>query len=219
MQLLIDLLSFLTPYGPHSYYVMFAILIACGFGFPMPEDIVLITGGMLASRNITDTSTVIMVCMAGVLCGDSAVFLFGRKFGPALKTKKLFRRIISPKVDNRVDTIIQKYGDKVIFMARFMPGLRTPIFMTCGIYQVSFWKFLTLDGIAALISVPVWVYVGVIFGENLELLEQKIRQFQVGIYGLLGGLIVLTILYAIVKKKFMNKVISAPVDQDPSSSS
>jgi membrane protein DedA with SNARE-associated domain len=104
-------------------------------------------------------------------------------------------------------------------MARFMPGLRTPIFMTCGIYQVSFWKFLTLDGLAALISVPVWVYVGVIFGENLELLEQKIRQFQVGIYSLLGGLIALGILYAIVKKKFMNKVISAPDDQDPSSTS
>jgi membrane protein DedA with SNARE-associated domain len=219
MQLLIDLLNFLTPYGTHSYYVMFAILIACGFGFPMPEDIVLITGGMLASRGITDTSTVIAVCMAGVLCGDSAVFLIGRKFGPALKTKKLFRRIISPKVDKRVDSIIQKYGDKVIFMARFMPGLRTPIFMTCGIYQVSFWKFLTLDGLAALISVPVWVYVGVIFGENLELLEQKIRQFQVGIYSLLGGLIALGILYAIVKKKFMNKVISAPDDQDQSSTS
>ena len=113
---------------------------------------------------------------------------------------------------------MQRFGDKVIFMARFMPGLRTPIFMTCGIYQVSFWKFLTLDGIAALISVPVWVYVGVIFGENLELLEQKIRQFQVGIYALLGGLIVLTITYAVVKNRLMKKV-TAPVDQDPSSTS
>ena len=103
-------------------------------------------------------------------------------------------------------------------MARFMPGLRTPIFMTCGIYQVGFWKFLTLDGLAALISVPVWVYVGVIFGENLELLEQKISQFQVGIYSFLGGLIVLTIGYAIIKNKFMKKVTAA-VDQDPSSTS
>jgi len=220
MQLLIDLLNFLTPYGPHSYYVMFAILIACGFGFPMPEDIVLITGGMLASRNITDPSTVITVCMAGVLCGDSAVFLIGRKFGPSLKSKKFFRRIINQKIDKKVDRIVTKYGDKVIFMGRFMPGLRTPIFMTCGMYQVRFWKFLTLDGIAALISVPVWVYIGVVFGGNLELLEQKIHQFQVGIYSFLGGLIVLTFILVIVKKNFMKRFVGAPPpNHGPSSTS
>jgi membrane protein DedA with SNARE-associated domain len=212
MQLLIDLLNFLTPYGPHSYYVMFAILIACGFGFPMPEDIVLITGGMLASRDITDFWIVNAVCMAGVLGGDSAVFLIGRRFGPGLKQKKFFRRIVSEKIDKRVDRVIQKYGDKVIFMARFMPGLRTPIFMTCGIYQVRYWKFFTLDGLAALISVPLWVYVGLIFGENLEMLERKIKQFQVGIYSLLGALVVVFIVYALVKRKVMSNV----TDEQPS---
>lgn len=206
MQLLIDLLNFLTPYGPHSYYVMFAILIACGFGFPMPEDIVLITGGMLASRDIVDFWVVNAVCMAGVLGGDSAVFLIGRRFGPALKQKKFFRRIVSERIDKRVDRVIQKYGDKVIFMARFMPGLRTPIFMTCGIYQVRYWKFFALDGLAALISVPLWIYVGLIFGENLELLEEKIKQFQVGIYSLLGVLVVLFVGYAFVKRRVLNNV-------------
>lgn len=212
MQLLIDLLNFLTPYGPHSYYVMFAILIACGFGFPMPEDIVLITGGMLASRDITDFWIVNAVCMAGVLGGDSAVFLIGRRFGPGLKQKKFFRRIVSEKIDKRVDRVIQKYGDKVIFMARFMPGLRTPIFMTCGIYQVRYWKFFTLDGLAALISVPLWIYVGLIFGENLEMLERKIKQFQVGIYSLLGAVVVLFIVYALVKRRVMSNV----TDEQPS---
>lgn len=206
MQILIDLLNFLTPYGTHSYYVMFGILIACGFGFPMPEDIVLITGGMLASRDIVDIWMVNLICMAGVLGGDSAVFMIGRRFGPALKQKSFFRRIVSERIDRRVDRVIQKYGDKVIFMARFMPGLRTPIFMTCGIYQVRYWKFLILDGLAALISVPIWIYVGLIFGENLELLEQKIRQFQVGIYSLLGGLLLCFIIYTVVKRRVMKNV-------------
>jgi hypothetical protein len=58
----------------------------------------------------------------------------------------------------------------------------------------------------------------VIFGENLEMLEQKIRQFQVGIYALLGALVVLTIIYAVVKNKLL-KQVTAPVDQDPSSTS
>lgn len=206
MRLLIDLLAFLTPYGTYSYYVMFGILLACGFGFPMPEDIVLISGGILAARGITDFWIVNAVCMAGVLVGDGTVFFLGRRFGPAIKAKGVFRKIITDKIDQKVAHIMQRFGDKVIFMARFMPGLRTPIFMTCGIYQVKPWKFFMLDGLAALISVPLWVYVGYFFGMNLEILETRIKQFQYGIYGVLAAAIIAFIAFTVMKKKTMSKI-------------
>ena len=40
MKLIIELLAHLTPYGHYAYFIMFAILLACGFGLPMPEDVV-----------------------------------------------------------------------------------------------------------------------------------------------------------------------------------
>lgn len=206
MRLLIDLLAFLTPYGNYSYYVMFGILIACGFGFPMPEDIVLISGGILASRGITDFWVVNAVCMAGVLLGDGTVFFLGRRFGPAIKSKGIFRKIVNDRIDQKVAHIMQRFGDKVIFMARFMPGLRTPIFMTCGIYQVKPWKFFLLDGLAAIISVPLWIYVGYFFGKNLETLEVRIKQFQYGIYGVLVAAVAGFIAYSLMKKRTLRKI-------------
>lgn len=200
MRLLLDLLDILTPYGTYSYFVMFGILLACGFGFPMPEDIVLISGGILASRGITHFGAVHAVCMAGVLCGDCIVYYMGRRFGPQIKSKGIFKKIINENIDRRVSEVMHKYGDKVIFMARFMPGLRTPVFMTCGIYQVKPWKFFLLDGAAAIISVPLWIYVGYVFGKNLEDLEMKIKQFQTGIYSILGIIIVSFIAYNIYKR-------------------
>ena len=98
-----------------------------------------------------------------------------------------------------------KYGDKVIFFARFAPGLRMPLFLTAGMYQVSPWKFLALDGFAAIISVPVWIWVGYIFGANLETLEAKIQQFQLGIYSIVGGLLVIILATWYVKKKIKMK--------------
>lgn len=201
MQIMIDLLAFLTPYGTHSYFVMFGILIACGFGFPMPEDVVLISGGILASHAVTNFWGVVVVCMAGVLVGDGIVFSMGRYFGPQIKKKGIFKKIFTEKVDQRAESIIRKYGDKVVFMARFMPGLRTPIFLTCGIYQVKPWKFLLLDGTAALISVPVWIYVGYVFGQNLEELEAKIRHVQFGLYAGLAALIAVFIVVALFKRR------------------
>jgi membrane protein DedA with SNARE-associated domain len=201
MQLLIDLLAFLEPYGTHSYIVMFGILLACGFGLPMPEDVVLITGGILASHGVTQLWLVNIVCMAGVLIGDSTIFWIGRTLGNQVKTKGVFKKVFTESRDATVRKVFDRYGNKVIFMARFMPGLRTPIFMTAGTYHVGFLKFIALDGLAALLSVPMWVYIGFVFGKNLEELEVKIRQFKFGIYSILALLVIIFVSYAFIKRR------------------
>ena len=88
-------------------------------------------------------------------------------------------------------------------MARFMPGLRTPLFFATGSYHVPFWKFFMLDGIAALISVPLWVYVGFLFGENLEELERVMRNAQAGIFTALGLIIAFVIGAYFFKKRLL----------------
>jgi membrane protein DedA with SNARE-associated domain len=206
MKLLMDLLEFMMPYGTYSYFVMFGILIACGFGFPMPEDIVLITGGILAARGVTDVLTVNVVCMLGVLIGDGTVFFMGRRFGHRIKSFPIIRKVLNEKTDKRVEHIFNKYGKKVIFFARFMPGLRTPIFMTSGIYRVSPWTFLILDGFAALISVPLWIHVGYLFGKNLEDLEKKMQEFQLGFYVILVVVIALIVGVNLAKKRTYEKM-------------
>ena len=203
MRLIITLLAFLTPYGTHAYIIMFAILLACGFGLPLPEDVVLISGGMLAARGVTDWTVVTLVCMAGVIIGDGIVFGLGRHFGERVKSLPLIKKILHSEREIKVRTLFAKHGDKVIFFARFMPGLRMPIFLSAGIYRVKPWKFVLIDGVAALFSVPAWIWVGHAFGENLEVLEKKIAQLQMGTYTILG-LVLLSILgIYFVKKKLM----------------
>jgi len=202
--LLIKLLDTLTPYGTHSYLAMFAILIACGFGFPMPEDIILITGGILAARGVTDLMTTHVVCFAGVIIGDCVVYWIGRKFGPTVKSKSVFKKIFTPERDAKVAAIFRRYGDKVIFMARFMPGLRMPVFLTAGTWQVPPWKFLALDGSAALISVPIWILIGHAFGSNLEELESFLSRFQVGFYAVLALIIAILVVFAVRRQRKSN---------------
>lgn len=206
MKRLTKFITFLTPYGTHSYFVMFGVLIACGFGFPMPEDIILVTGGILASRQVTTFWTTVFVCMAGVILGDGVVYTLGRILGKRVKQTWLFRRLLSPQMDTRIEEVFERWGTKVIFMARFMPGLRMPIFMSSGIYRVPAWKFFALDGFAALISVPTWIYVGYFFGANLDVLERKIRDLQTGLYTILGLTIAAMAVFVIIKNR-INKAL------------
>lgn len=205
MQHLLKLTEFLAPYGAHAYFFMVAILVACGFGLPMPEDIVLISGGILASRGICDLYWTNVACLAGVLVGDGIIFMLGHHYGTRIKKLWPFRKILNEVAEKKAKEFFRRYGDKVIFMARFMPGLRMPIFLSAGTYQVSPWKFFLLDGVAAFISVPVWIHAGFYFGSNLEILEKRIKQLQIGIYLVLAVVIVLIVTYMLIKRRLLQR--------------
>lgn len=202
MSLILSFLEQLTPYGSYSYGVMFFVLVACGFGLPMPEDVVLVSGGILASHHVTDFTTTIMVCMLGVLMGDGVVFYLGRLGGERIKSWRIFKRVFTVRREQLVKGWFERHGDKVVFFARFAPGLRMPLYLSSGIYRVAPWKFFLMDGFAAIISVPLWIWVGRSFGNHLEVLEEKIHQLQMGIYGVVACLLILVIGLFFVKKRF-----------------
>jgi membrane protein DedA with SNARE-associated domain len=76
-----------------------------------------------------------------------------------------------------------------------------PLFLSAGLYKVPFWKFFALDGFAALISVPLWIWLAYTFSSNLELLMERAKTLQMGIFAILGSLLVLIITVIIVQKK------------------
>ncbi len=164
-----------------GYAFVFTILVLCGFGLPMPEDVVLVTGGVLAWLG-SDLETVtfsgllrdrgllamILVGLCGILAGDTVIFLAGRRFGHRVADFRPLRRIITPKKLELVEKRIRTRGNVVVMFARFLPGLRAPTFFTVGHARMPFWEFLLFDGAAALVSAPLWVCTGFWFGSDLE---------------------------------------------------
>lgn len=96
---------------------------------------------------------------------------------------------MTPKRYAQVQEKFDKYGNWVLFVARFLPGLRTAVFVTAGISRkVSYLRFLIMDGLAALISVPVWIYLGEYGAHNIDWLMAKMHSLQSGIFIALGVL-------------------------------
>lgn len=65
------LIAIFTDYG---YFAVFFILLICGFGVPIPEDITLVAGGIIAGLGFADVHTMFAVGMAGVLTYDGTMF-------------------------------------------------------------------------------------------------------------------------------------------------
>ena len=55
-----------------GYLAVFFVLILCGFGIPIPEDVTLVAGGVISGLVYTDVHIIAVVCMAGVLAGTTA---------------------------------------------------------------------------------------------------------------------------------------------------
>lgn len=195
--------QFFTDYG---YIAVFGILILCGFGLPVPEDITLVSGGVISGLDYTNVHVMCVVGLAGVLIGDSVMFLAGRLFGYRIQRIRLFRRILSPRRFSQIQRKFKQYGLGLLFVARFLPGLRSPIFLVSGMSRrVSFLTFILMDGFAALISVPVWIYLGFFFADNLDLLMEYVGDVQKAIY-LALGVLVLVIVVIYLKKRFHSKL-------------
>ncbi|WP_434633081.1 DedA family protein [Chromobacterium sp. CV08] len=173
------LLDFFTGYG---YVAVFAVLLVCGFGVPIPEDITLVAGGVISGLGYANVHYMFVVGMAGVLVGDGIMFLAGRIFGHKVLRFKPIARILTQERFEAVQEKFEKYGNWVLFVARFLPGLRSPIFITAGMTRrVPYWRFLLMDGFAALISVPVWVYLGYYGAANRDWLMTMVHRGQAGI--------------------------------------
>jgi membrane protein DedA with SNARE-associated domain len=208
MEWLLDHLRDLTPTSVHL--TLAGILILCGLGLPIPEDISLISGGYMAHLGVVSVHTVFVVCLAAVLGGDTMAFFLGHWFGRRVLQWGPAKRLFSARKQLRVRAYFRKYGSKVIFIGRFLPGLRFSIFFSAGTLHVKPATFLLYDTLAALLSVPFLVYLAYYFGEHIDNVIAWARRSE---YGILVLAIVATgfVMFKIVRhRRLRRKELAAP---------
>lgn len=173
--------------GWWAYSSVFAVLVACGLGVPLPEDISLILGGFLAHRGAVDLSWMMAVGFTGILVGDSLIYLAGRRVGARVgRSEGFWSRVVTPEKRVRVGELFGEHGQKIVMIARFLPGVRAVTYFTAGSARMPFWRFLFWDGVAALASAPLFVYLGYRFGSELETLVHRVKEGQLAIIGTLA---------------------------------
>lgn len=164
--------------GFTAYAVILSILLACGLGVPVPEDITLIAAGILAGLGNISLAGAMVTGTIGVLIGDAILFFLGRIYGERVFRLPGFRRIFTEKRINKARARVLANSKLICFFARFLAGLRAPIYLTAGMLGVRPLTFLILDGLAALISVPVWIYVGYFLGDNIDMAFEFAEKMQ-----------------------------------------
>jgi membrane protein DedA with SNARE-associated domain len=213
-----DLLSYISPdhlrmLSPLSVYLTLGtVLLLCGLSLPIPEDVSLITAGYLAHLKVVDIHVVFAVCFVAVIGGDTIAFMLGRMFGTRLLNSRLAKRFFKPRKQIRVRAYFRRYGSKVIFVARFLPGLRFSVFLSAGTLRLPPSVFFIYDSLAAALSVPALVYLAYFFGDRFDQVIKWARTSEYGIVGIVVVALVVVAIKVLRKRKRKQQPASAPTN-------
>jgi membrane protein DedA with SNARE-associated domain len=164
--------------GVPAYAMMFGLLFGCGVGLPMNEDIVLLAAAALTLKGVMEPIPLMVVAWFGLVGGDALVFHWGHRFGTRLLRIPFFARMVNERRLETVQATMRRYGPAYIFVVRFMPGVRTVLFLAAGSLKMPYRHLFIYDGLAAMIELPLLVYGVRYVGGRWEEILALIHRFQ-----------------------------------------
>jgi membrane protein DedA with SNARE-associated domain len=169
-----------------AYLSIFAVLVACGLGVPLPEDISLILGGFLVFKGAANLWGMVATGFLGILVGDTLIYMAGRRVGRSVRTGHgWLARVVTPARRIQVEQLFARHGEKIVIAARFMPGVRAVTYFTAGSAGMPYPRFICFDGLAALLSAPLFVFLGYRFGRHLQQVIELMKRYQLIAVGVL----------------------------------
>lgn len=181
------ILNAISEYG---YFGMFLAMILEAVIIVIPSELILATGGILASKNIFSFFGALLTGIIGSVFCAIIIYLMGY-FGGRPFIDKYGKYFFMKKEDiEKAEDWFQKYGMLASFIGRNFPIVRTFISLPIGMMRLDFWPFVLYTTLGSIPWTFAFVYVGYSLGNNWVILQEYTSRLKVPIYILLFLLIV-----------------------------
>ena len=163
----------ISQYGAWTYGILFAVIfVETGLvimPFP-PGDSLLFAAGALAALegSVLNIWLMIVLLMIAAILGDTVNYWIGHTLGEKAYESKWVKK----EYIDKTHEFFEKHGGKTIFLARFVPIIRTFAPFVAGVGQMSYKYFFSYNVIGGLVWVPLFSLAGYFFG-GLEFVEHN----------------------------------------------
>jgi membrane protein DedA with SNARE-associated domain len=166
----IDLvISFISTTG---YVGIFLLMILESALIPIPSEIIMPFSGFLVTSGKFHPIAVILAGSLGNLVGSVLTYYIGIKFGRAFIIK--YGKYIFFKENHLefTDKLFKKYGDRISFVGRLLPLIRTYVSLPAGIGKTNLAKFVFYTFAGSVIWSTMLTYAGIQLGNNWENIDK-----------------------------------------------
>jgi membrane-associated protein len=162
-------------YGPWIYAILFAIVF-CETGLVvtpfLPGDSLLFVAGTLAAAGDMYIHGLFATLAAASFLGDNTNYWIGRYVGPRVFARE-GSRLLNPEHLRRTQLFYDRYGANTVFLARFVPIVRTFAPFVAGIGHMRYPRFLFFSFSGSIAWVGSLAYAGYFFG-NVPVVKQNL---------------------------------------------
>jgi len=159
------LVSLIQTYGTWTYLILFTVVFAeTGLVVMplLPGDSLLFAAGTIAAKGALEIGWLFVLLSAAAILGDTVNYWIGRAIGPRVFRENV--RFLNRKHLERTHRFFERHGGKTIFLARFVPIVRTFAPFVAGVGTMSYGKFWAYNVVGGLVWVGSFLLGGYWFG-------------------------------------------------------
>ncbi len=186
----------------YGYLAVFGAVVVEGFGIPAPGQTMLIAGAIAAAHGRMSIELLLILALLAAVLGNTLGYLLGR-WGGRLALGKVG---ISDARMQRVESLFNRYGGGVVFVGRFVDGLRQLSGIVAGTLEMPWWKFTVFNVLGAVAWTALW-------GAGVYFLDADIKTVFAVFHRIEPYLIVLSLLAVIVLVLYLRRG-REPADAD-----
>ena len=194
--------QFINDYGNFIYAILFLIIfIETGLVFMpfLPGDSLIFAAGTFSALGQLNFWFLLVLIIVAAIIGDTINYEIGKHFGRKMLNNKKFTLVKQENLD-KADALIAKYGSWAVFLARFMPIVRTIVPFVVGMGRLDYKKFISFNALVGITWVTLFLCLGYFFG-NIPVIADHFTLVVLGII----LLSVLPILIAFIKNRISKK--------------
>lgn len=135
---------------------------------PIPSEIIMPFSGFLVSEGKMSFISVVLAGSIGNLIGSIITYYLGLKVGRSLIIKYGKYVLFNENHLKYTDKLFEKFGDKISFAGRLLPGIRTYVSFPIGIAKSNLVKFLIYTFFGSLIWNIILTYIGFRLGSSWQ---------------------------------------------------
>jgi len=195
-------------YGFWTYLILFVVivletgLVVTPF---LPGDSLLFVTGAVAAAGLLDLPLLILVFIVAAVLGDTMNYWIGNYLGLRVFQKR-FPHLIKKEYIDRTYTYFEKYGGKTIFIARFIPVIRTFAPFLAGVGTMQYRRFLIYNVAGAIAWSMGVVLAGYLLG-TIPFVQQNINLLVYGVIFVTVATVVV-IIYMVVKELWEHRGVT-----------
>ncbi|MDE1175283.1 MAG: VTT domain-containing protein [Edaphobacter sp.] len=160
-----------------TYPWILIVVFARQLCLPLPAPLILIAAGAIAVEGRLDIAPIVIASVLGCLAGDGVWFWLGRRWGS--RVVRIVCKLSSDprRSSKRAHKIFERWGLRMLAIAKFIPvmdGITPPL---AGAEGATVTQFVLFDGLGALLWTTMYVLIGVIFHDQLDVAVTAAQHF------------------------------------------